>query len=95
MHFEGLRAKPEFVDGKPAGSGVVLNKESAYINLCMTGLKEHFFSRRPSGKVLLILDGQASRCNEFQMLNFARNCDTALLCLPHQPQPLDRTLSSL
>jgi hypothetical protein len=53
VHFLGLSVKPEFVDGKPAGSGVVLSKESVYINLCMVGLKEHFFSCRPSGKVLL------------------------------------------
>lgn len=53
MHIEGLSAKPEFVDGKPAGSGVVLNKESVYINFCMTGLKEHLVSCRPSGKVSL------------------------------------------
>jgi len=69
VHYEGPRAKPEFVDGKRVGSQVVLKKESFYINLCMTGLKGRFISSRSSGKVFLILVGQASRCNEFQMLD--------------------------
>ena len=81
MHYEGPSAKPEFVDGKPAGSQGVLKKESVYINLRMMGLEERFISCRPSGKVLLILVEQASRCNEFQMLGFARKSDTALSCL--------------
>jgi len=81
VHSEGPSAKPEFVDGKPAGSQVVLKKESVYINLRTTGLKESFVSCRTSGKVLLILVGQASRCNEFQMLGFARKSDTAPVCL--------------
>jgi hypothetical protein len=81
VQYEGPSAKSDFVDGNPAGSQLILKKESVYINLCMTGLKERLVSRRPSGKVLLILVGQASRRNEFQMLDFARKSDTALLCL--------------
>ena len=81
MHYEGPSTKSEFVDGKPVGFQWVLKKGTVYINLCMTGLKERFISCRTSGKMLLILVEQASRCNEFQMLGFARKSDTALSCL--------------
>jgi len=95
VHYEGSRAKPQFVVGKPVGSPVVQKKESIYINLCMTGLKERFVSSRPSGKVLLMLVGQASLCNEFQMLDLqdrvTLRCRAYLAVL----QPLDRTFSSL
>jgi hypothetical protein len=63
-------------------------------NIFMTWLKEHFLPRKPSGKVLLILDGHASHCNRFEMLDFARINDIVLLCLPHTAkylQPLYRT----
>jgi hypothetical protein len=72
VHYEGPSVKPEFVDGKPAGFQVVLKEESFYINLCMTGLKERFVSCRPSGKVLLILVGQASRFNEVQIAGLCK-----------------------
>jgi hypothetical protein len=33
VYFEGLSSKPEFVHRMPAGSGVIMDKESACINL--------------------------------------------------------------
>jgi hypothetical protein len=95
--FKGTNNKPEFIDGMPAGSRVIMNKESAYMNsnIFMIWLKEHFLLRKPSGKVLLVLDGHASHCNEFEMLDCARSNDIVLLCLPPHTtkylQPLERT----
>jgi hypothetical protein len=42
--FKGANNQPEFVDGMPAGSRVIMNNESAYMNsnICMTCLKGHF-----------------------------------------------------
>jgi hypothetical protein len=79
----------------PAGSGVIMDKESACINLRIYWPKKHFVPWKPAGKVLLIVDGQASRCNEFQMPDFARNHDIAHLCLPHHATTLERAFSSL
>jgi hypothetical protein len=74
-----------------------MNKESAYMNsnIFMTLLKEHFLQRKPSGKLLSILEGHASHCNVFEMLDFAKSNDIVLFCLPPYTtkylQPLDST----
>lgn len=81
----------------PAGSRVVMNKDSAYINstIFMIWLKEHFVPRKPAGKVLLILDGHASHSNDFEMLEYAKENDIIILCLSPNTtkylQPLDRS----
>ena len=95
--LKGVNKKAEFEDGMPAGSKIIMNRDSAYINsnIFLTWLKEHFVPRKPPGKVLLLLDGHASHCNEFEMLEFAVENDILLLCLPPHTtkylQPLDRT----
>jgi hypothetical protein len=61
----------------------------------MTWLKEHVLPRKPSGKVLLILERHASHYNDFEMLDYARSNDIVLFCFPPHTtkylQPLDRT----
>jgi hypothetical protein len=80
VYFKSANNEPGFVDRIPAGSRVIMNKESACMNsnIFMTWLKEHFLPRKASGKVLLVLDGHASHCNEFEMLDFARSNDIVL-----------------
>lgn len=95
--MKGVRHKPEFEDGLPAGGKVIMNKKSAYSNskCFMDWLANHFVPRKPPGRVLLLLDGHASHMNSLDMLNFAEDNEITLLCFPshctHWLQPLDRS----
>jgi hypothetical protein len=95
--MKGVRHKPEFEDGLPAGSKVIMNKKSAYSNAqCfMHWLKNHFAPRKPPGRVILLLDGHASHMNSLEMFEFAEAHEITLLCFPshctHWLQPLDRS----
>lgn len=94
--FKGKNKKDEYSDGMPPGSDVYMNEKSSYINtdLFFKWLKEHFYPRKPPGKVLLLLDGHTSHCNSIEMLEFCNSNDIILLCFPshttHYLQPLDR-----
>lgn len=95
--FKGTYKKPEFEDGMPPGSKVVMSPKSAYINseLFFNWLSTHFLPRKPSGKVLILLDGHTSHLSDPEILDFALQNDIELLCLPshctHYLQPLDRS----
>lgn len=68
-----------------------MNKKSFYINgeLFLKWFKEIFLLRKPEGKVLLILDGHASHCNNYDLHKVAEKNDVILLCLPsHTTQAL-------
>ena len=51
-------------------------------------------SRKPAGKTLIMLDGQSSQINGYEMLQFAAENNIVWLCLPshttHYLQPLER-----
>ena len=95
--FKGKNKKAEFEDNSPPGATVYMNEKSAYINtnLFFMWLKNHFLPRKPSGKVILVLDGHSTHCNSVEMLEFAEGHEIILLCLPGHTtqflQPLDRS----
>ncbi|XP_063221784.1 uncharacterized protein LOC134530668 [Bacillus rossius redtenbacheri] len=96
--MKGKNKKPEWEDNMPPGSIVMMSEKSAYVNtvIFFNWLKNHFFPRKPAGKVLLIMDGHSSHCNSVEVLEFADENDIILLCLPshttHYLQPLDRAV---
>lgn len=96
--MKGKNKKPEFEDGFPPGSRVFMSPKSAYITsaIFLEWMKVHFVSRKPAGKVLLLLDGHATHCNSVEMLDYANENDIVLLSMPshtsHYLQPLDRSV---
>jgi hypothetical protein len=60
----------------------------------MQWLKEHFISRKQTGKVVLLLDGHASHCTDPDILELAQVNGIIMVCLPPHStnylQPLDR-----
>jgi hypothetical protein len=95
--FKGVNKKQEFEDGLPPGSAVITSKKSAYVTseAFITWLKNHLFPRKPSGKVLIVLNGKSSHINGIDILDFANENDIVLLCLPshstHNLQPLNKS----
>jgi hypothetical protein len=47
----------------------------------MAWMKGHFLPRKPSGQVLIVLDGHSSHVSDIEILDFANENDIALLCL--------------
>lgn len=96
--MKGKNKKPEFEDGMPPGSKVMMSQKSAYITtaLFLEWLKTHFVPRKPHGKVLLLLDGHSTHCNSVEMLEYAVENDIILVSMPshtsHYLQPLDRSV---
>ncbi|XP_072395364.1 uncharacterized protein [Diabrotica undecimpunctata] len=64
--------KQEFEDGMLPASKVYINEKSAYINtdIFIDWLTHYFVPRKPSRKVLMVLDGHACYCNSVQMLEY-------------------------
>ncbi|XP_071051794.1 uncharacterized protein [Onthophagus taurus] len=95
--MKGKNLKQEFCDGMQPGAEVKMSQKSGYVNadLFCYWLKNHFTSRKPTGKVLLLLDGHTSHTSCIEMLEFADNNDIILMSIPphtsHWLQPLDRT----
>lgn len=94
--FKGKNKKDEWADGMPPGSRIKMSEKSAYVNsdIFLDWLKTHFFVKKPTGKVLLILDGHSSHTTNLETLQFAEDHEIILFCLPphttHFLQPLDR-----
>lgn len=94
--MKGKNVKQEFSDGMPPGSEVKMSQKSGYVNtdLFFDWLKNHFTPRKPTGKVLLLLDGHTSHTSCIEMLEFAEKNDIILMSIPphtsHWLQPLDR-----
>jgi hypothetical protein len=99
--IKGVNKKREFEDGLPPGSDVIMSKKSAYVTseAFITWLKDHLFPRKPSGKVLIVLDGNSSHVSDVDILDFANENDIVLLCSPchsaQNLQPLDTTSMKL
>lgn len=95
--FKGKHKKLEYLDGMPNGSNMAMGEKSAYVNgpIFFDWLKNHFLLRKPTGSVLLILDGHTSHTNSVEVLEFCEENSIILLCLPshttHYLQPLDRS----
>ncbi|XP_046739568.1 uncharacterized protein LOC124407470 [Diprion similis] len=96
--MKGKNKKAEFEDGMPPGSRIFMSQKSAYITsiIFLEWLETHFVSRKPAGKVLLLLDGHSTHCNSVEMLEYAEKNDIVLLSMPshtsHYLQPLDRAV---
>jgi hypothetical protein len=94
--LKGKYKKPEWEDSLPNGSKVFMNEKSGYVNstIFMLWLKEHFLPRKPTGKIVLLLDGHTSHCTDPDMLELAQENGILMICLPphstHYLQPLDR-----
>jgi hypothetical protein len=73
-----------------------MNPKSSYIctDLFIKWFTEHFLKHKPSGKVLLILDGHTSHSSSPVLLQIAVQNDIIVICLPshctHALQPLDK-----
>lgn len=95
--FKGKNKKKEWEDSMPPGSSIAMNAKSSYISteIFTDWLVNHFVPRKPSGKVLLILDGHSSHMNSLEMLETAEKNEIIMLCLPSHStqylQPLDRS----
>lgn len=95
--MKGVRKFANRIDGLPPASDIYMNKKSSYINaeLFLKWFKEIFLPRKPKEKVLLILDGHTSHCNNYDLHKLAEDTGVVLLCLPSHTtqalQPLDRT----
>lgn len=70
--FKGKNKKNEFADGMPPGSQITMSEKSSYINkdIFKEWLEIHFLPRKPSGIVLLIVDGHTSHTNSIDVLEF-------------------------
>lgn len=97
LDIQGKNKKEEFADGMPPGSQIAMSEKSAYVNTVIFKhwLESHFLPRKPTGTVLLIVDGHTSHTNSVDMLDFCQDNKIILLCLPshttHYLQPLDRS----
>jgi hypothetical protein len=97
--FRDVNKKHQFEDGLPPGSVVIVSKKSVYVTsiVFMTWMKDHLVPRKPSGKVLILLDGHSSHVSDIDILDFANENDVVLLCLSthstHNLQPLDKRFS--
>jgi hypothetical protein len=82
--FKGVNKKEEFEEGLPPGSAIIMSKKSAYVTskIFMAWMKDHFLPRKPSGKVLIVLDGHSSHVSDNEILDFANENNIVLLCLP-------------
>lgn len=96
--LKGVQRKPEFSDGLPPGGYVYMNKKSCDISaeLFLKWFRTQFIPNKPSGKVLLILDGQSTHSTSMEVLEIAVENDVILLylpshCKPQALQPLDRS----
>ena len=92
--YKGARMQPQYGVNLPAGSKVAVS-ESGYFNSSLfVQWLDHFDRFKPSGKVLLVVDGHRSHVSE-DVADKADELEVELLCLPsnttHELQPLDRT----
>jgi hypothetical protein len=66
-----------------------------HLKYLLTWLKDHLVSRKPSGKVLIVLDGNSSHVTDTDILDFANENDIVLLCLSshstHNLQPISKS----
>lgn len=94
--FKGKNRKNEWAEGTPPGSQICMSEKSAYVNskIFLEWLTQHFFPRKPPGKVLLMLDGHTSHTTNIDALEFAERNEIIIFCFPphctHYLQPLDR-----
>lgn len=99
LNLNGTYNRPQFAEGLPPGSKVLMNTKSTYINtdLLMKWFKEIFLPFKSTGKALLILDGHSSYSNNIRILEVAN--DEILLCVPshttHAMQPVERAFFRL
>lgn len=94
--MKGQRYNDNFELGMPSGTKIVLS-ESGYMKWeQFSQFLDHFIAVKPSGPVILILDGHGSHCSDPPTLEKAVANNVHLLCLPphstHRLQPLDVAL---
>jgi hypothetical protein len=58
-----------------------MSKKSAYVTseIFMAWMKDHFLPRKPSGQVLIVLDGHSSHVSDTEILDFVNEKDIALV----------------
>lgn len=99
LYYEIKNKKPDYEDGMPPGSFVLISQKSAHINsqLFLDWLRNHFIPRKPEDRVLLVVDGHASHC-DVCMLDVADENGIIIISLPSHTidflQPLDRAEGS-
>jgi hypothetical protein len=71
--FKGVNKKQEFEEGLPAGSAVIMSKKSANVTseIFTAWMKDLFLPRKPSRKVLIVVDGHSSHVSTTVFLS---NC---------------------
>lgn len=92
--YKGARMQPQFGMKMPPGSKIALSQSGYFNSFLFMQWLDHFGRFKPSGKVLLIVDGHRSHVSE-DVADKAEKLEVELLCLPsnttHELQPLDRT----
>jgi hypothetical protein len=94
--FKGVNKKHEFGDGLSPESDVYMNPKSSYINtdLFIKWHTKHVLKHKPSGKVLLFLDGHTTHLSSPLLLQTAVENDL-IICLPSHCtrtlHPLDKS----
>jgi hypothetical protein len=89
--------KQEFEEGLPADSVIIMSNKSAYVTseILPARTKYHFLPRKPSGQVLIVLDGHWSHVSDNEIVDFGNENYIVLLCLrghsSYYLQPLDRS----
>ncbi|KAJ8932377.1 hypothetical protein NQ318_004530 [Aromia moschata] len=76
------KSKDEWLEGIPPGSKIQMSEKSAYVTseIFLNWMTTHFFPRKSSGKVLLIVDGHSSHTTNIATLEFAEEHDIILFC---------------
>lgn len=91
--MKSQRYNENFEIGMPPGTRIVLSDSGYFKWEQFSQFLDHFIADKPSGPVVLILDGHGSHCSDPPTLEKDKNNDVHLLCLPphstHKLQPLD------
>jgi hypothetical protein len=72
--------RQDFEEGLPPGFSVIMSKKSAYVtyDIFTAWMKGHFLLRKPSGKVLIVLDGYSSYVSDTEIVDFGNENDKVL-----------------
>lgn len=93
--FKGVRKQDTFSDNLPPGSVTEMAPKGSMTKELFLRWLHHFAKFKPSGRVLLILDG-ASCHIDVAVADLAETYDVSILCLPsnttHELQPLDKAV---
>lgn len=93
--FKGKRMKPEWNDGLPPGSEIIMTPKGSMTTASFCSWIDHFGKYKTAGPCLLIFDGAKSHL-DYSIVEKADQYDITLYCLPsnttHELQPMDKSV---